>query len=186
MIVRMADGNTAALDYREKAPSLADRDMYLDKNKEVVSGLSTYGALAVGVPGTVAGMEAVHKKYGKLAWAELIQPAIDIAREGFPIMGSEAERFEEKKKDIKGINRFKTPFVKFWGWDQGDILKQPDLAVTLERIRDNGRDGFYKGKTADLFVDEMKAGNGIISHADLENYQPAWRNPIVGLSLIHI
>ncbi len=180
MIVRMANGETAALDYREKAPALASRDMYLDDKKDVIPGVSTYGALAVGVPGTVAGMDAVHKKYGKLPWATLLQPAIDIAREGFPIMGSEAERFEEKKKDIKGINRFKTPFVKFWGWDQGDILKQPDLANTLERIRDNGRDGFYKGKTADLFVEEMKAGNGLISHADLENYQAAWRDPIIG------
>ena len=180
MIIRMADGQTGALDYREKAPAKASRNMYLDEKEEVIPGLSTYGALAVGVPGTVAGMEAAHKKYGTLDWKTLIQPAIDLAQNGFPITQSEADRFAEKKSDIKGINRFKTPFVKFWGWNQGDILKQTDLAKTLERIRDNGKDGFYKGKTAQLFVDEMEAGNGLITKEDLENYAPVWRAPIIG------
>jgi len=180
MIVKMADGKADALDYREKAPAKATRNMYLDENEEVIPDLSTYGAMAVGVPGTVAGMEAAHKKYGKMDWAKLVQPAIDLAKNGFPITESEAERFAEKKSDIKGINRHKTQFVKFWGWSQGDILKQTDLAKTLERIRDNGKDGFYTGETARLFVEEMEAGNGLITKEDLENYAPVWRKPIIG------
>ncbi len=179
MIVRMADGQADALDYREKAPAKAYRNMYLDENEEVIPDLSTYGAMAVGVPGTVAGMEAVHKKYGTIEWAKLIQPAIDLAKNGFPITQSEADRFAEKKSAIKGINRFKTPFVKFWGWSQGDILKQTDLAKTLERIRDNGKDGFYKGETAKLFIEEIEAGNGLITKEDLANYSPVWRKPII-------
>lgn len=180
MIIRMTDGLTDALDYREKAPAKASRNMYLDDKEAVIPDLSTYGAMAVGVPGTVAGMEAAHKKYGEMEWAKLIQPAIDLAKNGFPITQSEAVRFAEKKSDIKGINRFNTPFVKFWGWSQGDILKQTDLAKTLERIRDKGKDGFYKGETARLFVEEMEAGNGLITKKDLANYNPVWRQPIIG------
>ena len=178
MVIRMANGETASIDYREKAPAAATRDMYLDENDEVIPKLSTHGAMAVGVPGTVAGMEALHEKYGTLEWKELIQPAIDLARDGFPILEKDAERFNEKKAEFVEYNRHPTQFVKFWKWRQGDMLTQPDLAKSLERIRDKGKAGFYEGETADLLVDEIKYGGGIISKADLKNYAPVWRKPL--------
>ena len=178
MVVKMRGEEPASIDYREKAPAAASRDMYLDSIGNVVEKLSTHGVMAVGVPGTVAGMEALHKKFGSLPWRDLVQPAVDLAREGFPILEAEAERMNEKKGEFIKYNRHPTPFVKFWGWRQGDMLIQPDLADAMERIRDSGKAGFYEGKTADLFVDEIKNGGGIITKADLKNYEPAWRTPL--------
>ena len=183
MVTRMADGSTSTLDFREKAPSAGGRDMYLDENGDVISGLSVRGHLAAGVPGSVAGMEEAHKKFGKLAWADLIQPAIDLAAKGWVLTAREASGLNGNRKSFMEYNTVMPDFFlaeEGQEWKEGDMVQIPDLAKTLERIRDNGRDGFYKGETAELIVAEMKRGNGMISLEDLENYNAVWRTPIKG------
>ncbi|MCB0662512.1 MAG: gamma-glutamyltransferase [Saprospiraceae bacterium] len=181
MVIRLANGQTDVLDYREKAPTKAHRDMYLDTTGQVIDSLSTYGGLAVGIPGTVAGMWAVHEKYGSLPWATLLEPSIALAKDGFPILQAEAERFETFKKFFVRYNGTKdNPFVKNTTWKEGDWLKQPKLAATLANISLNGPDGFYKGKVAKDIADKVQATGGILTADDLEKYQPAWRTPITG------
>ena len=183
MVARMADGEIATLDYREKAPMAGGRDMYLGENGEVIKGLSTRGHLAAGVPGSVAGMAEAHKKYGKLPWAELVQPAVDLAANGWELTEKEASKLNGNRKNFIEYNTVRPDyFLADEGveWKAGDIVSIPELASTMERIRDNGRDGFYKGETADLIVEEMKRGGGIISKKDLEDYQAVWRTPITG------
>ena len=176
MVLRLADGEATALDYREKAPAAAERDMYLDSAGNVVPQLSTRGHLAVGVPGTVAGLAAAHERYGSLPWTELVQPAVDLARYGYRISANEAERFNEYMEDFQEFNT-ESPFLKD-NWRAGEVLTQPELAATLERIRDQGRDGFYTGLTAELIAAEMQQGGGLITTQDLADYQPAWRQPV--------
>jgi gamma-glutamyltranspeptidase/glutathione hydrolase len=181
MVARMADGSLASLDYREKAPLAGGRDMYLDENGDVISRLSTRGHLAAGVPGAVAGFAAAHQKYGKLPWAELVQPAIDLAANGWELTAREARGLNGNRDNFIEYNTVAPDFflaAEGTEWKEGDTVSIPDLARTLERIRDNGRDGFYKGETARLIVEEMKRGNGIISLEDLEQYEAVWRNPI--------
>lgn len=178
MVYRSGDGETAALDYREKAPAAAYRDMYLDENGDVSPTLSRKGHLAVGVPGTVAGLIAAHKKYGSLPLQRLIQPAIDLARNGFKITETEANRLNRYQNDFREFHADDSPFVRDT-FLPGHRLVQTDLANTLERIRDHGRNGFYTGTTAQLVVDEMQRGNGIITLEDLENYEATWREPVI-------
>lgn len=181
MVVRMDDGETAALDYREKAPGAAHRDMYLDSLGNVISEMSKEGHLAVGVPGTVAGMEAAFEKYSQLKdWKALVQPAIDYASDGFLLTETEAGRLNDFRDRFEQNNENAAPFVKRGRWEMGDLLRQPDLAAALERIRDNGAAGFYEGKTADFIVAEMLRGGGLITHEDLENYEAKWREPLIG------
>lgn len=180
LVYRDKDGSVSSLDFREKAPLAADRDMYLDDKGDPITDLSLYGQLAAGVPGAVAGMEAAFKKYGSLGWTELLQPAIDLAREGFAITAQQAGEFNRYKKRFTDHNPNGAAIIKDSEWNEGDLFVQEELAKTLERIAENGRDGFYKGETADLIVAEMKRGNGIISHKDLEEYEAIWRDPIVG------
>ncbi len=185
LVYRSGDGkDLQTLDYRERAPSKATRDMYLDANKNVMAGKSQKGVLAAGVPGTVDGCYKMFQKYSKLKdWKKLVQPAIDYAEIGFAITESEANRLNSNKLEFIKNNTKPTVLVKkdtSIAWKTGDILRQPELAETLERIRDKGRDGFYEGKTADLIVAEMQRGNGFISKADLKNYDAAWRKPLVG------
>ncbi len=183
MVSRMADGEISTLDYREKAPMTGGRDMYLDENGEVIPRSSTRGHLAAGVPGTVAGLEAAHKKYGKLDWPSLVQPAIDIAANGWELTAREASGLNANRAVFIEYNTISPDFFlakEGTKWKAGDIVSIPDLAKTLERIRDNGRDGFYKGETADLIVAEMKRGNGIISLEDLSAYEAKWRTPVTG------
>ncbi len=179
LVYRKADGEVGCLDFREKAPKTAITNMYLDKEGNYLSDLSKRGPLASGVPGTVAGMAAIHEKLGALPFADLVNPSVELAANGVKLSENEANKFNDYQEDFKDLNRFPMPFVKEGGWAEGDSLKHPELAATLARIRDNGRDGFYKGETADLLVAEMQAGNGIISHEDLEAYQAVWREPIV-------
>lgn len=181
MVARMADGEVATLDYREKAPLNGHRDMYLGEDGNVVRGLSTRGHLAAGVPGSVAGFEAAHKKFGKLPWADLVQPAIDIAANGWELTKKEASKLNSNRKNFIEYNTVAPSFFlapEDTKWEEGDTVSIPDLASTLERVRDNGRDGFYKGETAKLIVEEMKRGGGLISLKDLEEYQAQWREPI--------
>ncbi len=180
LVIRTNEGKIDAIDFREKAPVNASMNMYLDASGNVIEGLSTNTHLASGVPGTVDGLLVVHSKYGKLPFRELIQPAIDLARNGFPVTKSQAQSLNGNRKVFIKRNTRWPAFVKDSLWKEGDILKQPELAVTLTLIRDNGRDGFYSGKTAELIVKEMKRGNGIITEQDLKDYKSVWREPLTG------
>lgn len=178
MVLRTKDGKFNALDYREKAPSKAHRDMYLDTAGNVVPRLSIDGHLAAGVPGTVAGMVAAHKKYGKLPFKTLIQPAIDLAKNGYAITQGEVDRLNGNQANFKKYNADDNALVKTEPWKLGDKLVQSNLAATLERIQKKRKAGFYEGETADYLVAEMARGNGLISHEDLKNYQARWRQPV--------
>ena len=177
MVVRMADGTTAALDYREKAPLGATRDMFLD-DRGNLTDRSVVGHLAAGVPGSVMGMWEAHQRFGTLPWPNLVEPAAELA-DGFEVH----ERFRDNIVGSQsGIRRFQTTAATFLPGgrivDLGETFSQPELAATLRRIRDRGADGFYRGETADLIVAEMARGEGLISHRDLEAYTAAWRDPI--------
>ena len=176
MVYRTNNGKTGALDFREKAPLNASKDMYLDTEGNVIPGKSSFGVHSVGVPGTIAGIFEVHHKFGGLPFKDLIQPAIDMAREGFKVTNKQAIALNLTRKLFEKANNYKILFDK--EWKKEDLLKQEELAQTLERIRDNGQDGFYKGKTAQLFVDYVKELGGIISLKDLEKYRAIWRKPI--------
>src|SRR5215831_13288683 len=176
MVAHLANGKTITIDYREKAPSAATRDMYLDKEGNAQTDLSQNGHLASGVPGTIAGIFSCIK-YAKLPFKQLIQPAIDLAEKGFVITEAEAWSLNHHRESFKKYNTVMPAFVKESDWKAGDTLVQKDLANTLKRIRDLGRKGFYEGETAKLIVEEMKRGKGIISYDDLKNYQAKERQP---------
>ena len=176
MVYRTNEGKTGALDFREKAPLNASKDMYLDTEGNVIPGKSSFGVHSVGVPGTIAGLFEVHHKFGGLPFKDLIQPSINMARSGFKVTSKQAKALNRTRKLFEKANNYKILFDK--EWKKGDLLKQEELAQTLERIRDNGQDGFYKGKTAQLFVDYVKELGGIISLEDLEKYKAIWRKPI--------
>ncbi len=181
MVIRLADGTSDALDYREKAPAAAHRDMYLDGEGNVMEAVSKEGHLSVGVPGTVAGMELAFQKYSKIKdWRQILAPAIRLATEGFALTESEAARLNEYKEQFQKANPDGRPFVRDAVWKMNDVLKQPDLAHTLELIRDRGATGFYEGETASKIVAEMKRGGGLITLEDLKNYEAKWRTPIIG------
>lgn len=179
-IIRESGGTITTLDYREKAPAAASRNMFLDDTGEVIKGKSTRTILASGVPGTVAGMAAGQGKYGKLNWSEVIQPAIDLASIGFPVTKKQAQSLNSIRRSVLERNSWRPPFFKETIWKEGDSLKQEDLAATLTRIRDLGRDGFYKGETAELIVQQMEEYGGLINYRDLEDYKAIWREPISG------
>lgn len=179
MILREANGKTSALDFREKAPAAASRDMYLDSAGNVVPELSTKGALAAGIPGSVDGMVEMHSKYGKLSWEELVQPAVDLALNGIVLTEREADNLNGIQERLVKHNTI-TPTHLLGAWKKGDTLRWTEVGHTLERIRDEGRKGFYEGKTADDIVAEMKRGKGIITHDDLKNYKSQWVEPLTG------
>jgi gamma-glutamyltranspeptidase/glutathione hydrolase len=179
MVVRLADGASAALDYREKAPLAATRDMYLDEAGNLTEQ-AVVGHLASGVPGTVMGMWQAHRRFGVLPWDRLVQPAVELAR-GFVVR----ERFLNSldPEMVAALSAFPASAAQFLPRSGarpqvGDTLHQPDLAATLERIRDGGADGFYRGATAELLVSEMAQGGGIITLDDLAAYTAAWREPV--------
>ncbi len=179
MVIRNPDGSNISLDYREKAPMQAYKDMYLDSLGNVIKGLSRTGGLAVGVPGSVAGLITAWKKYGAIKdFKKIIQPAIDLARHGFALSKAEVNRLNRFKERFIAQNQLPMPFVKDTEWKVGDRLVQKDLAHTLELIRDNGIKGFYEGENADRLVAQMKKSNGIITKGDLKAYQAKWRKPI--------
>ncbi|MDX5480117.1 MAG: gamma-glutamyltransferase [Hymenobacteraceae bacterium] len=181
MVLRQHDGSIDALDYRETAPATAHRDMYLDQEGNVIEGLSVSGHLAAGVPGTVDGMVQLHQKYGSMPWEALVQPAIDLAAQGFPLTAKEAAKFNKFRGDFLTYNTVKPDFALSYHWQAGDTIRFADLAATLERIRDQGRSGFYEGKTADLIVAEMERGGGIITREDLQHYSAVWREPLTSM-----
>jgi len=180
MVFRGADGQTNTLDFREKAPAAATTNMYLDSAGNVIPDMSLYTHSASGVPGSVDGMFTAHKKYGKLSWDELVQPAIELAESGFKVTAKLAADLNRNQGNFKKYNPGKTYLIKDTPWKEGDILVQPDLGKTLELIRDKGRDGFYDGQVADEIVAEMKNGQGLITKADLANYHAIWRKALTG------
>lgn len=179
MILREPNGKTAALDFREKAPAAASRDMFLDSAGNVIDKLSTKGALASGIPGSVDGMFEMHAKYGRLPWKELVQPSIDLALTGIILTSREASNLNGVQKKLV-IHNTVSPVHLLGTWKEGDTLRWEELGHTLERIRDEGRKGFYEGKTADDIVAEMNRGKGIITHDDLKNYTSEWVEPLTG------
>ncbi len=179
VVYRLKDGQIGSIDGREKAPAKAHRDMFLDKDGNVIKDLSLLGHLAVGVPGSVDAMVEMHKKFGKLAWKDVIQPAIELANNGFKLTKREAESLNRAKEQFKKINSYSLHVVREdRSWQEGDLIFYKDLAKALERIRDSGRDGFYKGETAELIAKEMEKGKGIITKEDLANYKAVWRTPV--------
>jgi gamma-glutamyltranspeptidase/glutathione hydrolase len=180
MVYRSGNGETNTLDFREKAPQGASVNMYLDSSGNVIPNMSLATHQASGVPGSVDGMFEAHRKYGKLKWADLVQPAVDLAYNGFKLTASAADELNKAQGDFKKLNPGKIYFIKNTPWKAGDILVQEDLAKTLELIRDKGRAGFYDGVVADKLIAEMKTGNGLITKTDLQNYHSVWRKPIIG------
>lgn len=178
MVAKTTTGKTIALDYRETAPAKAFRDMYFDSNGNPQLNLSQYGRLSSGVPGTVAGLFSMHQ-YAKLSIKTLIQPAIDLAENGFAISAREANSLNAMRESFLKNSSTRSAFIKDVKWKEGDTLIQKELAETLKRIRDLGQKGFYEGKTAELIVAEMQKGNGIISLNDLKNYTVKDRTALV-------
>ncbi|WP_371374976.1 gamma-glutamyltransferase [Thalassotalea aquiviva] len=177
MLVRH-NGNNDFIDYREKAPLLADKDMYLDENGEVIANKSVYGIFASGVPGTVSGMWLAHQRYANLSWETLLQPAIDLAQQGFVVPDKLAENVHNYIQKINSRNLDVNFADYFAHLKAGDVFKQPELAATLRRIQQQGLDGFYKGQTADHIVKFMNQHGGLINHQDLTQYQAVVRTPI--------
>lgn len=176
MVYRLASGEVGSLDYREKAPSGAFTDMYLDENGEVIAGLSTQGALASGVPGTIAGIFTAQEKFGKLSPSEILAPVIELAEKGYVTTTNQANRLQRLRETFIEVNGPETYFAK--EIKEGDTLKFPVLAETLKRIAKGGKDEFYKGETAKLLSSHILEMGGIITEEDLANYEAAWREPI--------
>ncbi|NND06928.1 MAG: gamma-glutamyltransferase [Saprospiraceae bacterium] len=178
VVFRSHEGVLGSLEFREKAPQLASENMYLDSLGKVVPGKSLAGHLAAGVPGTVDGMVRLHERYGSLPWSALLQPSIILAREGYKLSQHDVNNFNQAQSSFLKVSDAQHIFIKRMGWQVGDQMVQYDLAQTLERIRDQGRYGFYGGETARLLIDEMERGGGLITTNDLESYQAQWRDPI--------
>ena len=181
LLMHTADGQNTALDFRETGPAAAHKDMYLNPSGEIVPGIGSAGILSVGVPGTVDGMAQLHARFGHLPWAQLLQPAIDLARLGYPATAHDAGWLNRTKADFIRYNPQGSHYmVKQGEWKSGDSIFQPDLAKTLERIRDLGRAGFYAGETAALLLGRMRELGGIITQGDLDTYKSVWREPLQG------
>jgi gamma-glutamyltranspeptidase/glutathione hydrolase len=181
MVYRSSKGEINSLDFREKAPSAASRDMYLDATGNPIVDKSLYGHVASGVPGSVDGMVEAHKKYGKLKWADVVQPAIDLAQNGFKITKRQAAELNGMHRKLMDFNPEGTALVNLEStWKESDVLVQSELANTLKLIQEKGRAGFYEGAVADSVMAEMQKGKGLITKDDLRNYHATWRKPITG------
>lgn len=179
MVIQLSDGTSTTLDFREKAPARASKKMYI-RNGEFKPELSWEGILAVGVPGTVDGMVTALERYGRMPLELVLQPAIDLAKNGFYLSYSQSS----------SLNYYKETFIKYEGskkyftkqddslFKEGDLFVQEDLAEVLEQIARYGRDGFYSGSVADAIIAEMRKLGGLISYSDLRNYRSKWRNPV--------
>lgn len=179
-VFRKNDGSIGAIDFREKAPQHAGRDMYLDSDGNVIEDMSTIGHKAAGVPGSVDGILKLHEAHGTKSLSQLIQPSINLAYYGYRITQDQADEFNEKRDVFIKVNGPDFFLVKDQPWKIGDTVKFEELAGTLLQIRDQGRDGFYNGIVADQIVKEMKRGGGLITKEDLESYESKWREPITG------
>ncbi len=178
MVYRLADGEVGALDYREKAPGAASKNMYLDSLGNVIPDLSTEGAMAVGVPGTISGIFAAHKKFGSMPMEKLLQPVVNLARNGYVVTENQAARFERLSDVFTRVNQdstllYSTAFAK------GETVRNLPLAETLERIIANGASEFYGGETGQKMVDYLQAKGGIMTVEDLKAYEAQWREPVI-------
>lgn len=180
-VIRLPDGQVVTLDHRETAPAAANRNMFLDDEGNVIPGMSLASHAASGVPGSVAGLLAMHERFGKLSREAVLAPAIRLAREGFELDFDLVRQFEGVLPAMADYPASVAKFTKDGElYREGDLFRQPELAAVLERIAAEGRDGFYRGPVADAIVAEMKRGGGLITHEDLAAYEPVWREPVHG------
>jgi gamma-glutamyltranspeptidase/glutathione hydrolase len=181
MLIRTADGRTTAIDYRETAPAAASRDMYLDAKGELVKDSSTVGYRAAGVPGTPAGLGLALEKYGTLRWADLGEPARMLAERGYPVDARDLRQLKGDEEKLAKFPDSRRIFLRDGRpYAEGELLKQPELARTLERLEKRGPREFYEGETARLIADDMKANGGLITRDDLRGYRAKEREPLVG------
>ncbi|GHA29946.1 gamma-glutamyltransferase [Salinimicrobium marinum] len=176
MVYRKADGETGALDYREKAPLAATKNMYLDGSGNVDTKKSRFGALAVGVPGNIAGSFEAHARFGSLPVEQVLQPVIDLAKKGFVVSAKQEQSFNAYRRQMLEINNDTILFARVHR--AGDTIRNLALAKTLERIVKNGRSEFYSGETAQKLVSFLQESGGIITLEDLEMYKAQWREPV--------
>ena len=176
MVYRKANGETGSIDYREKAPLAASKDMFLDEQGNVIKGKSLETALAIGVPGTIAGVFEVHKKLGSLPIAEILKPVIELAERGVIVTKKQETQLKNYYEAIVKVNSANSLFANIF--KENDTIKYPALAATLKRISKNGRDEFYKGETAKMLVNYLQQKGGIITLEDLAKYEAKWRTPI--------
>ncbi len=177
MVYRKKNGNLGAIDYREKAPLAAHKDMYLDSLGNVIPDKSTVGATAVGVPGTVAGVIEVHQKFGSLSLREIMEPVIALAKKGVVVTQKQADRLQRYRDSFVKVNGDSTKYAQ--NYKAGDTIRHPELALTLTKIMHGGRDGFYKGEVAQKLADFIQKNGGYITTEDLEKYEAKWRQPII-------
>ncbi|MYB08288.1 MAG: gamma-glutamyltransferase [Gemmatimonadetes bacterium] len=181
MVIRFPDGGATAIDFREKAPLKAHPEMFVGEDGEYSYQIHHRSHLAVGVPGTVAGFALAHEKYGNAEWRDLVEPSVTLARDGFVVSDRLANSLSGR---LEAFRDYPATFAQFSKdgvpYEPGEVLVQADLAGTLERIRDEGRDGFYSGTTARLLAEEMERGGGWITEEDLARYEAREREPIRG------
>ncbi|MEM9362181.1 MAG: gamma-glutamyltransferase [Bacteroidota bacterium] len=177
IVYRKENGEVGGLDYREKAPLSAHKDMYLDSLGNVIPNMSTVGATAVGVPGTVAGVMEVHEKFGTLPLKDILQPVIELAKRGVIVTEKQAKRLESYKERFIEVNGDSTKFAA--NFKAGDTIKYPELAMTLQKISEQGKDGFYKGEVAQKLSAFIQDRGGFITEEDLANYEAKWRQPVI-------
>src|SRR5690349_3396727 len=185
MMIRLKNGRTTAIDYREMAPAAAHRDVYLDKNGNLIEGEggSLVGYRAAGVPGTVRGMELALKKYGsgKLTWAQLVEPARQLAANGFTVTYSLSRSLRSSKDYLSNYAETKRIYLKNGNfYNEGELFRQPELAATFARLQRGGPNEFYEGETARLIAADMKRNNGLITLDDLRGYVAKQRTPLRG------
>ncbi|PWH82515.1 gamma-glutamyltransferase [Algibacter marinivivus] len=176
MVYRKANGEIGSIDFREKAPMTATKDMYLDENGEVIPEKSTLGAMAVGVPGTIAGVFDVHKKLGVLPMEDILKPVIALAHKGVVVTKKQEKKIKKYQPLFFKANKDSILFDKTW--KEGEVIKYPKLANTFERILKHGRDEFYKGETAKRLAKFIQDNGGIITEEDLASYEAKWREPV--------
>ena len=176
MVYRQSNGDIGGIDYREKAPLAASKNMYLDENGDVIPNKSTLGSMSIGVPGSIAGLFDVHEKFGNLTIKDILEPVINLAKNGVVVTKNQATRLNLVQPQFRLVNKDSLLFYK--EWKENDTIKYPALAKTLERILIYGKDEFYKGETAKILVKFIQDNGGIITLEDLEKYEPKWRTPI--------
>lgn len=177
MVYRQVNGDIGSIDYREKAPLKATKNMYLDDAGNIIPDKSTLGAMSIGIPGTVAGVFAVHKKFGSLPIETILKPVIALAYRGVIVTEKQEKRIQHYQPLFKEVNKDSIKFDKLW--KANDTIKYPELAKTLEHISKYGKDGFYKGEIAKKLVQFIQDNGGIMTIEDLENYEAKWRTPVV-------
>ena len=176
VVYHTSEGESGSLDFREKAPGKAFKDMYLDKNGDVIENMSTLGGAAVGVPGSISGIFEIHSKFGSLPIEDLFQPSVELAKNGFVVTKKQEEALKDKLQDFINVNGSESLFSQ--NYKQGDTLKNINLSITLDKISKNGPKAFYEGEIAEMIIEEIEESGGIMTVEDLKNYNSVWRDPI--------